>query len=247
MYEKIFSAYKNRRSLLAVLLDPDKEKDLGAKCRQIEEGGADLIFIGSSLLLENEFDNFCSEIKRAVPEVPLIIFPGSEMQLSPYADAVLFLSLLSSRNAEMIIGKQVHAAPLVKKMELEAIGTAYLLIESGSLTSAQYMSHSLPIPREKKDIALAHALAAEILGFKAVYLEGGSGAEQTVPNEMIELISQAADLPLIVGGGIKNAETAAEKAYSGATIVVIGNHFEEKDNVGKIREFAEAVHSGNRK
>ena len=242
MYRKILENSRNNKAMLAVLVDPDKESDLTRRCREIERDGADFIFIGSSLLMDNHFDQYCAEIKAALPKMPLIIFPGTTMQLSSSADAVLFLSLLSSRNAEMIIGKQVHAAPLIKRLGLEAISTAYLLIESGKLTSAQYMSHSLPLPRDKSDIVVAHAMAAEIMGFKAIYLEAGSGASMPVPDELIRAVRKVTQLPLLVGGGIKDAATAAEKVSAGANIVVVGNHFENEEKKNSLPEFVASIH-----
>ena len=242
MYEKILSAHTSGNSLLAVLIDPDKNNDLEQQCTDISQGDADLIFIGSSLLLENEFDHYCREIKLLVPEIPLILFPGSTMQLSTVADALLFLSVISSRNAEMIIGQQVMASPIIKKMGIETISTGYMLVESGNLTSAQYMSHSLPIPREKPDIAVAHAMAAEIIGFKTIYLEAGSGAKYPVSVEMIGAIRKTTNIPIIVGGGITEPEVAKMSAAAGASIVVIGTHFEKNDGGALIKEFADAVH-----
>ena len=242
MYENILSAHSSGNSLLAVLIDPDKNNELEQQCADIRQGDADLIFIGSSLLLENEFDQYCREIKLLVPEIPLILFPGSAMQLSTVADALLFLSVISSRNADMIIGQQVMASPIIKKMGLEAISTGYMLIESGNLTSAQYMSHSLPIPCEKPEIAVAHAMAAEIIGFKTIYLEAGSGAKYPVPVEMIGAIRKATNIPIIVGGGIRKPVEAKKRAAAGASIVVIGTHFENNNGGELIKEFADAVH-----
>lgn len=246
MYKKIIENHRSGKTSLAVLVDPDKAENIEEICKHIAAGGADLIFVGSSLLLENHFDDFCRQIKEAVPEIPLIIFPGSTMQLSEHADALLFLSVISSRNAELIIGKQVQAAPMVKKMGIEAISTAYMLIESGNLTSAQYMSNSLPIPRTKTDIAIAHAMAAEIMGMQLIYLEAGSGAKECVPVEMIQAIRKRTDIPIIAGGGIKTPDQARKKAQAGASIVVIGTHFEENNASERVREFAQAVH-GNLK
>lgn len=246
MYKKIQENHRSGKTSLAVLVDPDKAENIESICKHIADGGADFIFVGSSLLLENHFDDLCLQIKEAVPEIPLIIFPGSTMQLSEHADALLFLSVISSRNAELIIGKQVQAAPMVKKMGIEAISTAYMLIESGNLTSAQYMSNSLPIPRAKTDIAIAHAMAAEIMGMQLIYLEAGSGAKECVPVEMIEAIRKRTDIPIIAGGGIKTPDQARKKAQAGASIVVIGTHFEENNTSERVREFAQAVH-GNSK
>lgn len=242
MIENIQTAHKSGKSLLAVLIDPDKHIDLEQQCKDIDDGNADLIFIGSSILLENEFNNYCIKIKSLLPDIPLLIFPGSSMQLSTAADALLFLSVISSRNADLIIGQQVISSPIIKKMGIETISTAYMLIESGNLTSAQYMSNSLPIPRKKPDIAVAHAMAAEIMGFQTIYLEAGSGAELPVPEEMIGAIRKTTDVPIIAGGGICKPDMARSRAAAGASVIVVGTHFENNDGGKLIKEFADAVH-----
>jgi phosphoglycerol geranylgeranyltransferase len=242
MYEQLLQAQQQQQTLLAILIDPDREKDIDKRLEVLELTPPDMLLIGSSLLMSNNFDAVCQRIKRQLPQIPLYLFPGTSMQLSRAADALLFLSLLSSRNAEMIIGKQVHAAPVVRKLGIPTISTAYLLIEAGNLTSAHYMSNSLPIPRGKLDIAVAHALAADIMGFQAIYLEAGSGAKQAVQTDMIAAVRAETQLPLFVGGGIRDPQTAQEKARAGATIVVVGNHFEQSHDAALLKEFREAVH-----
>jgi phosphoglycerol geranylgeranyltransferase len=162
--------------------------------------------------------------------------------LSRFADAVLFTALLSGRNPEFLIGEQVKGAPRVKEFGLEAIPTAYLLVESGAVTSVQYLSHTLPIPRDKIDIAKAHALAAEYLGMKLVYLEAGSGARLTVPEEMVGAVCRYISLPVICGGGIRHPHEAERKVQAGASFVVIGNRFQDKSSAGLFSEFADAIH-----
>jgi len=122
--------------------------------------------------------------------MPVLVFPGIFNFVSPYADAILFLSMMSSRNPQLLIGEQVRTAPLIKKYDVEAIPTGYFLIESGSLTSVQFMSNSLPIPRTKYDIAVSHALAAQYLGMKVIFFDGGSGAKQSIPAEMIKKVKK---------------------------------------------------------
>jgi len=183
--------------------------------------------------------------------IPLAVEQGVDVlfigfQLSPHADALLYLSLISSRNAEFLIGNQVQAAPLVWKMGLETIACAYMMVESGKLTSAAFLSNSHPIPRDKPDVAVAHALAAQYLGMKLVYLEAGSGAQQTVPEEMISAVSRVVELPLIVGGGIRSPEEAAKKVTAGASFVVVGNYFEDQTNWQLLGEFADAIHRSRR-
>jgi putative glycerol-1-phosphate prenyltransferase len=159
------------------------------------------------------------------------------------ADAILFLLLISGRNPEHLIGNQVTAAPIIKRIGLEAISTGYMLIEAGKTTSAEFMSNTKPIPQNKPDIAVAHALAAEFIGMKLLYLDSGSGADFPVPDEMIQKIAKHSSLPMIIGGGIRNPEVAREKVKAGASFVVTGTINEQNSNHSLVREFAEAVHS----
>lgn len=242
-YNYILDKIKNQKACFTILIDPDKVNKTNvskfiAKCNTAK---VDLIFVGGSLMLDTEFDQTIKLIK-SLTNIPVLIFPGGLNQISNFADALLFLSLISGRNAEYLIGNQVIAAPIIKKYNLEAIATAYMIIESGQTTSAEFMSGSKPIPRNKTDIALAHAFAAEILGFKFIYLEAGSGAEKSVPLEMIKVVSQNVKIPLIVGGGLKSPNDAFLKVQAGANIIVIGNHFENIDDLNIIDEFSEAIH-----
>ena len=243
IYKHILNTIIKNKACFAILIDPDNLNndqfpDYLNKC---EENGVDLVFIGGSLMLDGLFDQKVKRIK-SVTNVPLIIFPGGLNQISRFADAILFLSLISGRNPEYLIGSQVVAAPTIKKFNIEAISTAYMLIESGQTTSAEFMSGTKPIPRNKTDIGIAHAMAAELLGFKLIYLEAGSGADTSVPKEMINGIASSVNIPIIVGGGIKSPEIAYEKVTAGAKIVVIGNHFETEKHHNLIFEFAEAIH-----
>jgi len=236
---------KSNSACFALLIDPDKIAfeaipEFMDKCLA---GGVDAIFVGGSIIINGQFDLKIKQIKAYAKSVPVIIFPGSLNQISKYADAILYLSLISGRNPEYLIGSQVSAAPIIKMLGIEAIATAYMLIESGETTSVEFMSGTKPIPRNKVDIAIAHALAAQYLGFKLVYLEAGSGAEKSVPKEMILGVSKSVDLPIIVGGGIKMPDEAREKVASGADIIVVGNHFEGNNN-NRIKEFASAIHQG---
>ncbi len=226
-----------------LLLDPDKlaNENLGNNLRLAEESGVDAFLVGSSLMTRDVFEQTLGRIKKYA-DVPVIIFPGSLFQISGQADAILFLSVLASKNVDLIIGNHVHAAPLIRQHDLETISTAYLLVESGKLTSAHFMSDSLPIPRDKPEIAAAYAVAAGMFGFKMVYLEAGSGATQHVPGEMVYMVSKTAGMPVIVGGGIKDAGSAHELVTSGASFIVTGNYFEKEGNTNKLSEFAKAIH-----
>ena len=226
-----------------VLLDPDRVDDeavveVAAECR---DAGVDALLVGSSFLLSVRFDPMIARIKRTV-EIPLIISPGGIGQISRHADALFFYSLISGRNPELLIGQQVKAAPVLREYGLEAISTGYMLIESGNFTAAEYVSNTRPIPRNKHDIAKAHALAAEYMGMKMVYLEAGSGARLSVPEEMIRAVADYISLPIIVGGGIRDPEEARRKIQAGASFVVTGNVLERSMTPGLIRRFADAVH-----
>jgi len=187
------------------------------------------------------FDELVKQIKNAVT-IPVIIFPGGVQQISRHADAILFMSVISGRNPDLLISQHVMGAPIVKMLNLEAISTGYMLIESGRVTSAEFMSNTKPIPRDKPDIAVAHALAAEYLGMKLIYLEAGSGALHPVPDEMIQAVSRICSLPVIVGGGIRTPELAQQKVKAGASFIVTGNVLEKEKKNGIIQDFAKAIH-----
>jgi phosphoglycerol geranylgeranyltransferase len=242
--EKLVEVRKTRGAGYLILIDPDKinSAKLPSFVRDATEGGADGFLVGGSLLQSNEIDKLIQLIKSNTT-LPVIIFPGSLFQVSPVADAILFLLLISGRNPEHLIGNQVTAAPIIKRIGLEAISTGYMLIEAGKTTSAEFMSNTKPIPRNKPDIAVAHALAAEFIGMKLLYLDAGSGADLPVPDDMIERIAKHSSLPMIIGGGIRNPEVAREKVKAGASFVVTGTINEQNSNHSLVREFAEAVHS----
>ncbi len=227
----IKTARENRQKLLAILLDPDKIllENLPAVVQKINESNASFIFIGGSLLFKNVLDEFVQIVKNNT-QLPVILFPGNAIQISNYADGILFLSLISGRNPEFLIGNQVIAAPLLKESNLEILSTSYLLIESGRETTASYISNTKPIPRHKPEIALATALAGEMLGHQLIYLDGGSGAQFVVPSAMIQLVAKNISIPLIVGGGINSEKQLKEAYQSGADLVVIGTAFENDIN-----------------
>jgi len=239
LFEALFPSDNKPR--LWVLIDPDSapSEEFAKIANAAESKGAAAILVGGSMLFHAGFDKDIQSIKNAT-KLPVVLFPGSSRQLSPDADGLLFTSLLSGRNPQYLIDEQVHAAPIVRKLGLETIPTAYLLIESGSVTSAQYVSNTSPIPRMKPMIAVAHAQAAELLGFKAVYLEAGSGAEKPVPGDMIKMVKKAVSLPIIVGGGIKTAKDARNAADAGANAIVVGTAI-ERGGVGVISEITTAL------
>ncbi|HVP07370.1 MAG TPA: geranylgeranylglyceryl/heptaprenylglyceryl phosphate synthase [Candidatus Acidoferrum sp.] len=226
-----------------LLLDPDRLtiRDCTIIAEAAGESGVDAILVGSSLILNVDFAQAVRQIKDA-SGVPVIILPGSVSQVVPDADAILFTSLLSSRNPIYLVDEQVKGAPLVKRYGLEPIPTAYLLIESGRVSSAMFMSAGVPIPRNKPDIACAHALAGQYMGMKLVYLEAGSGADLAVPVEMIREVAHYIDIPIIVGGGLKSPEDCLTRIEAGASFVVMGNHFETPDSLASLREMVAAAH-----
>jgi phosphoglycerol geranylgeranyltransferase len=245
-YDRLLAMSRKRANYLC-LIDPDKisREEAIHTAMLCQENGADGILVGSSIMLTNNFETNLKAIKDTV-DIPVLIFPGIFNFIPQHADAILFLSVVSSRNPQMLIGEQVRAAPMIKAFGLEAIGTAYMLIESGVNTSVNFMSGSFPIPREKADIAVAHALASQFLGFKILYLDAGSGALKPVKNEMLQQIKANVDLPIILGGGIRTPEVAKEKAQAGADFIVTGNILEEQLDPKLIRAFADAIHSVKR-
>ena len=196
IYNNILKAIEEKGAAYFILIDPDKisENNLSRFLSLAEEAGVDGFLLGGSLLLSGDLKSVIKRIKEE-SQIPIIIFPGSVSQVLPEADALLYISLISGRNADHIIGNHVLAAPMIKKSGIEPISTGYILVESGKVTTAEYMSGSKPIPRNKPEIAVATALAAEFMGMKMVYLEGGSGAELTVPNEMVKYVSSQCSIP----------------------------------------------------
>lgn len=236
---------RNRRGAgFLLLIDPDavSEKNYLSVAESAEDNGVDAILVGSSFTLESNFSNAVALIKN-VTSLPMVIFPGSFAQVTHGADAILFTSLVSGRNPSYLIDEQVKGAPLVKKFELEPIPTAYMLIESGPLTSVQFISGTIPIPRHKNEIACAHALAAQYMGMKLAYLEAGSGAQNPVPCEMIQQVSNYIDIPLIVGGGLKKPDQCAKRVAAGASFIVVGNATENDLGSYRLAEIADAIHT----
>lgn len=242
-YQQLLASAEKHGAAHLVLVDPDKIANdaLPAFAEQAATAGADAFLVGGSLITDDSFERSIVTLKKSA-NLPVVIFPGGLMQISKEADALLFLSIISGRNPEHLIGSQVLAAPIVKKIGLEAISTAYMLVESGRTTSAEFMSNTRPLPRHKPDIAVAHALAAEILGFKFIYLEAGSGAEQPVPDEMVGAVAKYTSVPLIVGGGIRTPEEAHRKARAGAKFIVTGTVLEQNGGVSLMKDLAAAIH-----
>ncbi len=231
IYHEILQSKKDKKKLLAILLDPDKisEESLQSIIPKINQSPATHIFIGGSLVLKNNIDEIIRELKQKTV-LPILLFPGNPSQISIEAHGILFLTLLSGRNPDFLIEHQVKAAPILKKTNLEIISTGYILIEGGSQTAVASVSKTIPLPRHNSDIAVATALAGEFLGNKLVYLEAGSGAKLSVPLETISLVSKNIGIPLIVGGGIKDSQGIEDAYAAGADLVVIGTAFENDSN-----------------
>ncbi len=224
----VFDTYfQNNQQCLAILIDPDKHdsESLTNVIGLVDNSRVDVILIGSSLSGKN-YDEVIGQIKAQTSK-PCILFPGNALQVSSKADAMLNLSLISGRNPQFLIGEHVKSAFYIKNSGLEVIPTAYMLIEGGKSTSVEYISNTMPIPRNKTDIAVATALAGKFLGLQVIYLEAGSGAKHTVPNSMITSVKNNTHLPIICGGGIRTKQEVQEKWNAGANIVVIGSAFEE--------------------
>ncbi len=224
----------------AVLIDPDKAipEEIERIASISNDAKVDYFFVGGSLLTNDHLGK-CILLLKQHSNIPVVIFPGSSMQINSNADAILLLSLISGRNPEMLIGKHVVSAPYLRDSKLEIIPTGYMLIESGKATTVLYMSNSQPIPSDKDEIAVCTAMAGEMLGLKLIYMDAGSGALNPVSASMIKSVQSNINVPLIVGGGIKTPEKAFEHCQNGADLVVIGNAFEKES--GLIKEIAFAV------
>lgn len=244
VFEYLSLIKKQKKAGYLILIDPDKQdvEDAVTFAIQAEKAGVDAFLVGSSLLMSDNLEPVIKHIKQ-ITQLPVIISPGCSSHISRYADAILLLSLISGRNPEFLIGEHVKAAPIIRRYHIEAIPTGYMLIEGGSCTSVQFMSATLPIPRNKLDIAVAHAIAAELLGMQMIYLECGSGAMLSVPEEMISAVKAEISIPLIVGGGITDPRDAASKVQAGADFVVTGNVLEKSNKSELVHEFSKAIHN----
>ena len=242
-YDRLQISCSSKGAGFIVLVDPDRvaETDVPDLVDMCEAAGADAFFVGSSILYHPDFHQFVSILSGAA-SIPVIGFPGSVSQLSPALDAVLFLSVVSSRNPEYLFGQHVHAAPVVRSMGIESISTGYMLVECGKTTTAQYVTHSMPLPQDKPDVAAATALAAEMMGMKLLFADGGSGAQASVPEPMISAISEVCSIPLVVGGGLRTPNDVARKVQAGASFVVVGNAIEARPDRGFVAEMAAAAH-----
>lgn len=245
--EVIQHRHRAGKKSVAVLVDPDKVDD-PAKLRHLidlaNENCIDFFFVGGSLITRNNLPEVIQTIKENV-SIPVVLFPGSSQQIDPAADAILFLSLISGRNPDLLIGQHVQAAPLLRHYHMEVLPTGYLLINSGKLSSVAYVSNTTPIPDDKYDLAACTALAGEMLGLQLIYLDAGSGAERAISARMIAAVRKTIKVPLLVGGGINTPEKAQAALEAGADMLVIGNALEKDPDL--LTEISEAVYAWNQR
>jgi len=244
IYDTILTGKGFSKKAFAVLIDPDKlnESDLLKTIQIAVNAQVDYFFVGGSLVVTDALDNIVSIIKSKC-SIPVILFPGSPDQITPKADALLYLSLISGRNPELLIGQHVISAPFVRQSGLELIPVGYMLIDGGTPTTVSYISNTNPIPSNKNDIAACTAMAGEMLGLKLIYMDAGSGAKHAIPSEMIKEVAKYIQIPLVVGGGITTPEKAKENCLAGADIIVVGNAVEKDPSL--IEAIAAAIHSLN--
>lgn len=241
IYEYLMDVRKKRGAGYLPLVDPEKASGpaFSAILSAIEKADIDGVLIGGSTLMNVDLDSIITTIKKATDK-PVIIFPGGHYQVSKEADAILFLSLLSGRNPQFLVEEQVKAARAIKDFGLATIPVAYLLIEPGNQTSVARVSNTLPLDRDNADLIVSHVLAAQYFGMKMCYMDGGSGAKLSVPEEVIERTKDETALPLIIGGGIRDPETAAKKVKAGADFIVTGSIIEKDPQL--LKSFSNAVH-----
>jgi phosphoglycerol geranylgeranyltransferase len=242
IYESILKKKQKGQKSFAVLIDPDKVNNslLDEVTDLCVQAKVDYLFVGGSLVISNHLDDCIKHIKRNC-NIPVILFPGSTSQISRFADALLYLSMISGRNPELLIGQHVVSAPFVKQSGLEIISTGYMVIDGGAPTTVSYISNANPIPADKNEIAMCTAMAGEMLGMKLIYMDAGSGAKRPITEGMIEKVSRCIEIPLVIGGGISDPEKAYRNCKAGADLIVVGNAIEK--NAGLIKEMSAAVHS----
>ena len=242
LYNKILDKKKAGKKSFTVLIDPDKVDN--ASIDQLitlgTEAKVDYFFVGGSLVISNHLDDCIKQIKDSC-NIPVILFPGSPSQICNDADALLYLSLISGRNPELLIGQHVVSAPFVKKSGLEIMPTGYMVIDGGAPTTVSYISNAAPIPADKNDIAVCTAMAGEMLGMKLIYMDAGSGAKRPISENMITQVARSIEVPLIIGGGITHPEKAYLNCKAGADIIVVGNAIEK--DISLIKEMSDAIHS----
>ena len=226
---QLISQRENGRKFFALLIDPDKVHDRASLQRLVNmaiENEVDFFFVGGSLIVSDFLSGCISDIKSAT-DIPIILFPGNNQYIDLQSDAILYLSLISGRNPDLLIGQHVLSAPILKRSKMEVWPTGYMLIDGGNKTSVSYMSNTNPIPHDKSDIAVSTAIAGELLGLQLIYMDAGSGADKMISEKMIASVKRAIDIPLIIGGGINSVAKAKNAWKSGADVVVVGNAIEQ--------------------
>lgn len=228
MISQLLENKNPNKKLFALLLDPENysEQQVVNITKEAENVGVNLILAGGSLI-SNSIDRFIQIIKSNC-NIPVCLFPGNVMQISSEADGIFFLSLISGRNPDLLIGNHVMVSRMLRNTDIEVIPTGYILVKSGiNVSSVEYMSNTKPIPEDKTEIIVSTALAGELLGLKAIYLEGGSGAESAISSKLIKEVKENINIPLIVGGGLKEEEDIRNACSAGADMVVVGNAIEQ--------------------
>lgn len=242
VYKTLCEKKRKGKKSFGLLIDPDKVDD--GKMEELLplaiEASVDFFLVGGSLVISDYLDG-CVQAIKSQCDIPVLLFPGNSTQISRYADALLYLSLISGRNPDLLIGQHVVSAPAVKKSGLEIVSTGYMVIDGGAPTTVSYISNATPLPADKPEIAMCTAMAGEMLGMKLIYMDAGSGAKTPITEEMIETVSGNIDAPLIIGGGIRDPEKAYLNCRAGADMIIIGNAIEK--DPGLIKEMASAIHS----
>jgi phosphoglycerol geranylgeranyltransferase len=241
IYQSLLHKKTRGEKSFAVLIDPDKVNahSVDELMVLVNDAKVDYLLVGGSLVISNRLDEVVQQIKKN-SDIPVILFPGSPSQITPYADALLYLSLISGRNPELLIGQHVISAAAVKQSGLEIMSTGYMVIDGGAPTTVSYISNAAPIPADKNEIAMCTAMAGEMLGMKLIYMDAGSGAKRAITESMIESVSKVIEAPLVIGGGIKDPEKAYLNCKAGADVIVIGNAIEKDPSL--IKEMSSAIH-----
>lgn len=244
--QKVYTELCGRRSdgikSFGVLIDPDKVDDekLDRLIDLSVTAQVDYFLVGGSLVISNYLDECVKKIKENTT-IPVLLFPGNHTQITPRADALLYLSLISGRNPDLLIGQHVVSAPAIRRSGLEVISTGYMVIDGGAPTTVSYISNATPLPADKDDIALCTAMAGEMLGMKVIYMDAGSGARRPITESMIQKVNHHIHTPLIIGGGITDPEKAYLNCKAGADMIIVGNAIEKDSSL--IMEIASAIHS----
>ncbi len=241
IYQSLVQQKQKGQKSFAVLIDPDKVTPpiIDDLIERVTQAQVDYLLVGGSLVISNRLDEVVTQLKSNC-DIPVVLFPGSPSQITRHADALLYLSLISGRNPELLIGQHVISAAAVKQSGLEIISTGYMVIDGGAPTTVSYISNAAPIPSDKNEIAQCTAMAGEMLGMKLIYMDAGSGAKKAISESMIEKVSQVIEVPLVIGGGIKDPEKAYRNCKAGADVIVIGNAIEKDPNL--IKEMSDAIH-----